>query len=399
MNKNLPLQPCLHWDPLGSSGLAQPSSPCLVQHSPSHRSRSAGRLQRWAWPEAAAQRERCPERAGLALATVLEASPVGLLLPACPLPGAGTAPAPPPTHTLLPAPPALPIWVLHPPPTLPAPSCLAPSPPRPPSTHGSIVGLLGDLQLTAPGSASLPPSSVPRAGRELHLSLSFLKGPISSAGSPGCSASSSFCWHGSAAATAAASPGHVIPVPSSLGSCHSPPLPMGREAHRVGCGGCPGVAAAPTEPCSPWLGPEAPLHCGGLVVPAQSSPWDHEQTPVQQQPLSQARPQPAQRAALGRWSCRYLGAHGFRSPTAGQGIPAATERVCRTGLHLPAESGCRVGEASPAPPSRRCSRSNRLRSPGVAPQRGSSGGGCGWDSAAPPAPPLPAHAEWSSVQN
>lgn len=152
-------------------------------------------------------------------------------------------------------------------PTLLTPSHPSLSPPGSPSPHGSIIQLLGDLQLVAPGSASLPPSSAPRAGRELHLSLSLLKGPISSAGSPGCSASSSSCWHSSAAAAAAASPGHVIPVPSSLGSCCGPPLPVGRGALRAGVQGVPGVAAPPP------LGQHR-----GLIEPAQPSPWDHKQT-------------------------------------------------------------------------------------------------------------------------
>lgn len=176
------------------------------------------------------------------------------------------------------------------------PPCTVPSQP-----HGSTVWVLGDLQLVAPGSASLPPSTAPRAGRKLHLSLSLLKGPISSAGSPGCSASSSSCWHSSAAATAAASPVHVIPVPLSLGSCHGPPLPVGRGALGARDRGVPRGGCSPHRALQP-------------VVGARGSPYP----------------------------------------------PPAVERGRRAGVRLPAKGSLRRRGVSPAPPSRRRSRSNRL---------------------------------------
>lgn len=44
-------------------------------------------------------------------------------------------------------------------------SCTVPSWTPPPLPHGSFIWLLGDLQLAAPGSTSLSPSSVPRVER------------------------------------------------------------------------------------------------------------------------------------------------------------------------------------------------------------------------------------------
>lgn len=288
---------------------------------------------------------------------------------------------------MAPAPPLLPLvlhlWCcpLHPAPTV-LPVHTLPSRTILPgllSPCGSVIQLLGDLQLTAPGSASLPPSSMPRAGRELHLSLSLLKGPISSSGSPGCSASSSSCWHSSAAAITAASLGHVILSPRPWGPAVVPISPGAVEHSELGPGRSPGWLQPPPGPAAHgWgLGTPSSTHgtmgradpCGAAASAGLGSSqhngqlWDSKSIPLR---AMATLPAPA----LTRGSAsRGGGLQGW-----GRGV-------------------------TPVLPSRTCSWSNRLQNSGFTRGRRSGSGGCGHDCTAPAATPHPAHAEWSSMQN